>query len=159
MWDMLGGGFPLDPIIAEMRAMGLSPTRPPCMEASRLEALRELWSGAGLTQIELREITVERTFGDFAEFWEAESKAPLHRARYRRDVRRRCRGATAARAGAPARRCARPHHLRLPRARGEGISGPIAQRTSEASSATDLRPIEYSSPLRSPDEGRRITRR
>ena len=23
-----------------------------------------------------REITVERTFGDFAEFWEAESKAP-----------------------------------------------------------------------------------
>src|SRR5258708_30081199 len=32
MWDMLGGGFPLDPIIAEMRAMGLSPTRPPCME-------------------------------------------------------------------------------------------------------------------------------
>jgi SAM-dependent methyltransferase len=57
MWDMLDGGFPLDPIIAEMRAMGLSPTRPPCMEASRLEALRELWSGAGLTEIEMREIT------------------------------------------------------------------------------------------------------
>ena len=76
MWDMLGNGFPLDPIISEMRAMGLSPTRPPCMEASRLEALHELWSGAALTQIEMREITVERTFGDFAEFWEAESKAP-----------------------------------------------------------------------------------
>ncbi len=76
MWDMLGGGFPLDPIIGEMRAMGFSPTRPPRMEASRLAALRELWSGAGLTQIEMREITVERTFSDFAEFWEAVSTAP-----------------------------------------------------------------------------------
>lgn len=76
MWDMLGGGFPLDPIIAEMRAMGLSPTRPPQMEASQIETLRELWTGAGLAGVETREFTVQRSFADFEEFWTVSLKAP-----------------------------------------------------------------------------------
>ena len=69
MWDMLGGGFPLDPILVEMRAMGLTPPRPPQMEASRMETLRDLWTGAGLEAVETREITVHRTFADFDDFW------------------------------------------------------------------------------------------
>lgn len=76
MWDMLGGGFPLDPILDEMRAMGLSLTRPPHMEVSTLAALRGFWSAAGLQAIETREITVQRTFADFDEFWTVETKAP-----------------------------------------------------------------------------------
>jgi SAM-dependent methyltransferase len=69
IWDMLGGGFPLDPILVEMRAMGLTPPRPPQMDASRMETLRDLWTGAGLEAIETREITVHRTFADFDDFW------------------------------------------------------------------------------------------
>jgi ubiquinone/menaquinone biosynthesis C-methylase UbiE len=76
MWDMLGGGFPLEPILAELAAMGVSPTRPPRMEASRLDALNAFWTSAGLTHVETREITVERTFRDFEEFWQVETKAP-----------------------------------------------------------------------------------
>lgn len=76
MWNMLGGGFPLDPILDEMRTMGLSPTRPPHMEVSTLAALEDFWSAAGLQQIETREITVQRTFADFDEFWNVETKAP-----------------------------------------------------------------------------------
>ncbi|WP_128925433.1 class I SAM-dependent methyltransferase [Bradyrhizobium guangxiense] len=76
MWDMLGGGFPLDPILNEMRAMGLSPTRPPHMEVSTLAALQGFWTAAGLLEIETREITVQRTFADFDEFWNVETKAP-----------------------------------------------------------------------------------
>jgi ubiquinone/menaquinone biosynthesis C-methylase UbiE len=76
MWDMLGGGFPLDPILAEMRAMGLAPPRPPRMEASRMEALRGLWTGAGLKAVETREITVQRTFTDFDDFWMTKLKFP-----------------------------------------------------------------------------------
>ncbi|WP_339039226.1 class I SAM-dependent methyltransferase [Bradyrhizobium symbiodeficiens] len=76
MWDMLGGGFPLDPILDEMRAMGLSPTRPGHMEVSTLAALQAFWSAAGLQQIATREITVQRTFADFNEFWNVETKAP-----------------------------------------------------------------------------------
>ena len=69
MWDMLDGGFPLAPILVEMRAMGLTPPRPPRMEASRIEALRDLWTGAGIEAVETREITVHRTFADFDDFW------------------------------------------------------------------------------------------
>src|SRR5215207_3512137 len=42
MWDMLGGGFPLDPILVEMHTMGLTPPRPPRMEASQMEMLHDL---------------------------------------------------------------------------------------------------------------------
>jgi len=70
-WDMENGGFPNEPILAEMRAMGLSPTRPPSPAASRAENLRTLWSEAGLGRIETREITVQRTFTDFEDFWGA----------------------------------------------------------------------------------------
>jgi ubiquinone/menaquinone biosynthesis C-methylase UbiE len=76
MWDMLGGGFPLDPVLAEMRAMGFAPTRPPRMEASQIAAMRELWTGVGFEEVETRDITVHRTFADFDEFWAVNVKAP-----------------------------------------------------------------------------------
>ena len=76
MWDMLGGGFPLDPILVEMRAMDLTPPRPPQMDASRIEVLRELWTGAGLDTVETRVIPVHRTFVDFDDFWMTNLKAP-----------------------------------------------------------------------------------
>jgi SAM-dependent methyltransferase len=69
-WDVVGGGLPAAPIQTEMRAMGLKPPSPPSFDASRLEALRELWIGAGLDAVETRQITVERTFASFDEFWE-----------------------------------------------------------------------------------------
>jgi ubiquinone/menaquinone biosynthesis C-methylase UbiE len=68
-WDIMGGGFPLEPLQAEMRAMGLKTLRPPSAEASRLDALRDLWTGASLEAVETREIVVQRTFADFDEFW------------------------------------------------------------------------------------------
>ena len=68
-WDLLGGGFPNEPIQAELRAMGVSHLRPPSASASRMETLRELWRGAGIEAIETREISVERTFRDFDDFW------------------------------------------------------------------------------------------
>jgi ubiquinone/menaquinone biosynthesis C-methylase UbiE len=68
-WDVLGGGFPLEPIQAEMRALGVTPMLPPSSGASRMEALRDLWTGAGLDAVETREITVQRTFADFDDFW------------------------------------------------------------------------------------------
>lgn len=68
-WDILGGGFTLEPLRIEMRAMGVTPINPPSAEASRIEAMRALWAGAGLDAVETREITVQRTFADFEEFW------------------------------------------------------------------------------------------
>jgi SAM-dependent methyltransferase len=68
-WDVLGDGFPLEPVQIEMRAMGVPPPLPPSAEASRMEAMRSLWIGAGLDAVETREITVQRTFADFDDFW------------------------------------------------------------------------------------------
>src|SRR5215472_9324185 len=76
IWDMLGGGFPLDPIRIEMRAMGLTVVNPPSLEASRIEVLRDLWTRAGLSEVETREITVQRTFPDFEDFWTISLSAP-----------------------------------------------------------------------------------
>lgn len=68
-WDMLGGGFPLDAMQAEMRALGVTPPLPPSVGASRIDAMRALWTGAGLEAVETREITVHRTFADFDDLW------------------------------------------------------------------------------------------
>jgi hypothetical protein len=51
--------------------MGLPPIRPPSFAASRMDNPRTLWTGAGLDRIETREITVQRTFTDFDDFWGA----------------------------------------------------------------------------------------
>ena len=68
-WDALGGGSPHEPVQAEMPALGLTPPHPPSANASRMEALRGLWLGAGLEAVETREITVQRTFVSFDDFW------------------------------------------------------------------------------------------
>ena len=68
-WDMLGGGFPMEPIFSELRELGHEPLRPPRPEASGMQAMRELWTGAGLQEVETRKITVQRSFANFDEFW------------------------------------------------------------------------------------------
>jgi ubiquinone/menaquinone biosynthesis C-methylase UbiE len=69
LWDMPGGGFPWEPVIAEIRAMQLPIARPPSADISRMDALRRLWTDGGLGEIETREIKVTRGFASFDEFW------------------------------------------------------------------------------------------
>lgn len=73
-WDLPGGGTPTEPIQAELRAMGINPPIPPSVDASRIETLRELWSGAGIDAVETREIAVTRAFADFDDFWTTTTK-------------------------------------------------------------------------------------
>jgi len=72
-WDMEGGGFPLQPILDELRKMGHAPSLPPSADASRLDVLQSLWTGAGLTDVDTRVIDVTRVFADFEDFWSASS--------------------------------------------------------------------------------------
>jgi SAM-dependent methyltransferase len=69
-WDMVGGGFPYESLQVEMRGLGVAVPVPPSPDASRIDAMREFWTGAGLDGVETREIIVERTFADFADYWE-----------------------------------------------------------------------------------------
>jgi ubiquinone/menaquinone biosynthesis C-methylase UbiE len=68
-WDIAGGGFPLQPIQTELKAMGFAPVRPPSADASKMEALQTLWTDAGLVDVETRRIDVQRSFVDFDDFW------------------------------------------------------------------------------------------
>jgi len=68
-WDTTAGGLPMELVQAEMRAMGMTVPIPPSSAASKIDALRGLWVGAGLEAIETREIMVQRTFTDFEDFW------------------------------------------------------------------------------------------
>lgn len=68
-WDLLGGGLPYESVQVEMRELGVTVPLPPSPGASGLDALRDLWTGAGLDDVELREITVQRTFENFDDFW------------------------------------------------------------------------------------------
>lgn len=69
VWDIPNGGFPIDPIIAELRAMGKTPVLPPSADVSALDALEALWRRCGLDAVEARPIVVERTFADFEDYW------------------------------------------------------------------------------------------
>ena len=51
--------------------MNLPSLMPPSADASRMEALRGLWSVCGTEGVETRKIAVQRTFADFDAFWAA----------------------------------------------------------------------------------------
>ena len=76
VWDMFGGGFPIAALHEEMAALGTAPLWPPSVEVSRLAALVDLWKGAGLEQVESREISVQRTFADFDTWWQIARLGP-----------------------------------------------------------------------------------
>jgi hypothetical protein len=56
--------------------MGHDPVRPPSSDASRIEALQQLWTDAGLVELETRRIDVQRSFSDFDDFWTAATLSP-----------------------------------------------------------------------------------
>lgn len=68
MWDW-PEGFPFALSQQAIEARGYAPVAPPSWEAARLGRLAELWREAGMTDVETREITVERTFPDFDTLW------------------------------------------------------------------------------------------
>ena len=75
-WDMAGGGFPYAGIQQALRALGVDVSSPPSPDAAGLEQLTALWTSAGLTQVQTREIAVQRTFDDFDDYWKVVLGAP-----------------------------------------------------------------------------------
>jgi len=76
VWDVYGGGLPVEIVHFGLRKMGIEYPIPPSAEASKIHNLNELWLVAGLTKIETRKITVERTFANFEELWRNTLKSP-----------------------------------------------------------------------------------
>ncbi|THT99378.1 methyltransferase domain-containing protein [Lampropedia puyangensis] len=75
-WDMVGGGFPYEILLSEIRALGITIPEPSSPDASRMEVMQRLWSEAGLQDVQARAITVYRVFDDFEDFWSTALGAP-----------------------------------------------------------------------------------
>jgi SAM-dependent methyltransferase len=71
MWDVPGGGLPLEPIYAAMRALGLPRQYPTNVAVSRQDGMRALWEQAGLEAIETREIRITVAYSSFDDFWDS----------------------------------------------------------------------------------------
>ena len=73
MWDIPGGGLPVQPINEAMRAMGLGYPLPPGAEVTRQDNMRALWEKSGLQSVETRAIRIRVEYSGFDDFWDANS--------------------------------------------------------------------------------------
>jgi SAM-dependent methyltransferase len=71
MWDLPGGGAPVNPIYAAMKSLGMPVPLPPTPGVSRLGAMQELWEKVGLENIETRVIRIPVSFSNFDDFWDS----------------------------------------------------------------------------------------
>ena len=71
MWDIPGGGLPLEPIHVAMRSMGVDTPNPPGYAVSTQDSLKSLWQQAGLQAIEVRAIRFEAAYSSFDDFWDS----------------------------------------------------------------------------------------
>ncbi len=73
MWDIPGGGLPLEPVHVAMKTVGISAPMPAGVESSRQDSMRALWEKAGLQSIETRVIRIQVAYSGFDDFWESNS--------------------------------------------------------------------------------------
>ena len=71
VWDVPGGGLPIEAVRAALRESGIEAAAPPSAAVSAMPALQAAFTGAGLAQVETRSITAERRFDDFDAYWAA----------------------------------------------------------------------------------------
>ena len=69
VWDVLGGGLPVEPLDDTMRSMGYPPAYPPSVAVSQMDNLVAAWTEAGFDAVQSRAFTAERRFDDFDIFW------------------------------------------------------------------------------------------
>ena len=68
MWDIMGGGFTMEPIRQALDELGV-PTPIYGADATRMGKMREVWVNAGLDDVMDRRIDVQLVYPDFADFW------------------------------------------------------------------------------------------
>jgi SAM-dependent methyltransferase len=69
MWDVPGGGVPVDPVYKAIESLGLGSALPPNPEASRCDVMQELWQQSGLVSVCTRVIRIPVAYSNFDDFW------------------------------------------------------------------------------------------
>jgi ubiquinone/menaquinone biosynthesis C-methylase UbiE len=71
MWDLLGGGVPVDPLYKAIESLGMPPAHPPNPEAAKRDVMRQLWEQAGLQAVDTRVIRIPVVYSSFDDFWDS----------------------------------------------------------------------------------------
>jgi ubiquinone/menaquinone biosynthesis C-methylase UbiE len=72
MWDLPGGGLPVEPMYRALKSLGVS-VSVPGTEVSRQDNMRAVWEEAGLQSIDSRVIRIPISYADFNDFWQSYS--------------------------------------------------------------------------------------
>jgi SAM-dependent methyltransferase len=72
VWDFAGRRMPQAPIVEALIGIGMEPPMPPGGEACALAALRALFAGTGLADVETTALEIQVSYPDFAAFWIAQ---------------------------------------------------------------------------------------
>ncbi|MFT5439234.1 MAG: ubiquinone/menaquinone biosynthesis C-methylase UbiE [Alphaproteobacteria bacterium] len=75
MWDVLGGGFTMEPLRKALKEIDI-PTPIPGAEVVRIENLERLWNEAELNDVATRRVDITVTYADFEDFWIANTSIP-----------------------------------------------------------------------------------
>jgi ubiquinone/menaquinone biosynthesis C-methylase UbiE len=69
MWDFTVSSRPGALITEALRKMGMPPDYPPSIDAALQDKMREIWTEAGLVDVETRELRIMTEFSSFEDFW------------------------------------------------------------------------------------------
>ena len=72
MWDLPGGGLPVEPMYRALKSLGVA-VSVPGTEVSRRDNMRAVWEKAGLQSIDSRVIRIPIGYTDFNDFWQSYS--------------------------------------------------------------------------------------
>ncbi len=70
MWDLPGGGIPVEPMYRALRSLGIDAPMPG-VEVSSRDGMRAVWEKAGLQSIETRVIRIQVVYSGFDDFWDS----------------------------------------------------------------------------------------
>jgi ubiquinone/menaquinone biosynthesis C-methylase UbiE len=72
MWDLPGGGIPIQPMFRALKSLGIA-VSVPGIEVSREDKMRAVWEKAGLQSIDTRVIRIPVSYAGFNDFWQSYS--------------------------------------------------------------------------------------
>ena len=72
MWDLPGGGIPIEPMLRALKSLGIA-VSVPGIEVSRRDNMRAVWEKAGLQSINTHVIRIRVVYSDFDDFWQSYS--------------------------------------------------------------------------------------
>ena len=70
MWDLPGGGIPIEPMYRALKSLGIAIVIPG-IEVSRQDNMRAVWEKAGLQSIDTRVIRIPVVYSGFDDFWQS----------------------------------------------------------------------------------------